>query len=115
MELKLKQSSVIEFQLKEVENQEKIYRLESDLSTRRNEIQEKSDKATTHKIKKAQLDEMKLNKIRELERLTKELVEISIKKDNLKKEIQEAKTNNEQCFREVVINNDRRKVAIRNY
>ena len=112
MELKLKQSSVIEFQLKEVENQEEIYRLESALSTRRNEIQEKSDKATTHKIKKAQLDEMKLNKIRELERLTKELVEICIKKDSLKKEIQEAKTNNEQCFREVVINNDSSKVAL---
>jgi len=114
IELKLKKSSIEECKLKEVENQEEIYRLELALTTRSSEIQQKRDRVTTLKIKKAKLDEMAANKIIELERLTKELEEISIRKTNLQKEIEEAKINKEQCTRDNIINDENIKVVLKN-
>ena len=112
IELKLKHSYIKAHELKGVKNQEEIYCLESALNTRSNEIQEKRDRVTTLKIKKAKLDEMRTNKIRELERLTKELDEIITRKRNLQREIEEAKINNEQSIRDGITNDDNIKVVL---
>lgn len=112
IQLKQKQAFIRELQLNEVKNQDEIYRLESTLSIRNVEIQEKRDKTTTLKIKKAKLDEVKSNKIKELERLTKELEEISIRKNNFSNEIEEARINNDQCNKDVIANDEKIKTVL---
>ncbi|ERI92883.1 segregation protein SMC [Clostridiales bacterium oral taxon 876 str. F0540] len=72
---------------KQTDNNNKLSEFEVKLSDKSNHIKDIKEKHTSLKIKKAQTDEIVLNKIRELERLSNELEEHSKKKFSLEEEV----------------------------
>jgi len=97
-EISSKENSIKELSLKENENENKICEIELWLDDKKNAIQDNRDNLTALKIEKAQLDEIVINKIKELERLDNDMKELLSRRMVLEKEVSEAIANKESSL-----------------
>lgn len=93
-----KNSQIMELNSKEQETSQKISELESGLKERMVKISELREKLTAQKIKKAQIDEIVGNRIKELERLSREFDALNRQKLSLEDELVESKKNKDTCI-----------------
>ena len=106
-EIVSKENSIKELSLKENENENKICEIELWLNDKKNAIQDNRDKLTALKIEKAQLDEIVINKIKELERLDHDMDELSSRRRALEQEVSEAIRNKESSLATVKGNDEK--------
>lgn len=91
-ELSSKDNMLQKLIAEQAENLERINTASSDLKQKSMDVIELKEKHTALKIKKAQVDEVVVSKIRELERISKETDELNIKLELLSSEIKESES-----------------------
>jgi chromosome segregation protein len=91
-ELTAKNTLLQKFMEDQLGNNDKISAAQNKLKQKNTEAIDAKDKHTTLKIKKAQIDEVVISKIRELERISKEIDELNSKINFLSEETKESET-----------------------
>lgn len=102
-----KSSQLKELQLREEENSRNIGVFESLLENKQKEIQELRDKLTTQKIKKAQIDEVVSNKLKDLIRIDKEIEELNKKYDDMNSSINRSEKEKSNCEKNISSNREK--------
>lgn len=102
-----KSSQLKELQLSEEENSRNIGVFESLLENKQKEIQELRDKLTTQKIKKAQVDEVVSNKLKDLIRIDKEIEELNKKYDDMTSSINRSENEKSNCEKNISSNREK--------
>ncbi|MBL4934923.1 chromosome segregation protein SMC [Clostridium sp. YIM B02515] len=117
-EITKKELSLNELLKNQVDNTNNLNEYEAQIISKSNHIKELKEKHTSLKIKKAQVDEIVLNKIRELERLSSELEELNKKGYTLENELANYKISISEGYLQIK-NNDNKinsiKASIENY
>ncbi|WP_027623438.1 chromosome segregation protein SMC [Clostridium lundense] len=102
-----KSNQLKKLQLSEEENFKNIGTFESLLENRQKEIEELKDKLTTQKIKKAQVDEVVSNKLKDLIRIDKEIEELNKKYEDMNNNINRSEKEKATCEKNILIDREK--------
>ncbi|PRR80278.1 Chromosome partition protein Smc [Clostridium liquoris] len=102
-----KNNQLNKLKLNEEDNSNNIVSLESLLEGKQKEIDELRDKLTAQKIKKAQVDEVASNQLKDLIRIDKEVEELNKKYEDMTHSIRKSKEEKEKCEKSIANNNEK--------
>ncbi|KAJ51536.1 chromosome segregation protein [Clostridium tetanomorphum] len=94
-------------QAAEEENSKNIVHLEELLENRQKQIAALRDKLTSNKIKKAQIDEVVSNKLKDLIRIDKEIEELNIKHEEMINSIDKCEEEKHKCEQSILEKEDK--------